>query len=280
MSWASQRRAGWAWWAFVSLSAADLTFAYGGRVVVDGVSLDVRPGALVAILGPNGSGKTTLVRLLSGALVPRSGRVRLDDEPIGAIDRRQLAQRIAFVPQETTLAFDYSVLEIVLMGRYPHLGAFEVEGPADLSASARALEATGTLEFADRPFMTLSGGEKQRVVIASALAQLDPGPAGRGPAGGGETGATGVLLLDEPTASLDLRYQIEIGALLERMVAGGLAVALTTHDLRLAARIATTVVLLSRGRVLAAGSPREVLTPDLVGALFEIDPAQAAPAIG
>ncbi len=263
------------------LSAGNLRFGYSpgrrgrgdhgrGDRVIDDVSLDIAAGDVVGILGPNGSGKTTLLRLLSGALSPRTGTVQLGGTDIARVPTRALAQQIALVPQETSLAFDYTVLEIVLMGRYPHLGAFEIEGPADLASAMAALHATGTADFADRGFRTLSGGEKQRVVIASALAQLDTGTE--------DERARRLLILDEPTASLDLRYQFEIGALLRRLHdASGLAILLSTHDLRFAASLCTRVVLLSSGRILAQGHPREVLTPDLVGRLFEVPPELAAP---
>ena len=198
---------------------------------------------------------------------PDTGSVVLGGAELSSLPRRALAQRIAVVPQETSLTFDYTVLEIVLMGRYPHLGALEVEGPADLAAAQAALQATGTSTFSDRPFRTLSGGEKQRVVIASALAQLDTG--GREPR---------LLLLDEPTASLDLRYQFEIGAVLKRLHdASGITILLSTHDLRFAASLCTRVVLLAAGRILAHGPPREVLTPELVGRLFDVPPHLTVP---
>ena len=261
------------------LSAADLRFGYpvrtGGRVpeagrVIDGVSIDVAAGDIVGILGPNGSGKTTLLRLLSGVLTPASGAVALAGTALARVPRRTLAQRVALVPQETALAFDYTVVEIVLMGRYPHLGPFEIEGPDDLASAMHALEATGTAQFADRPFRTLSGGEKQRVVIASALAQLD--------AGGGQSISDKVLMLDEPTASLDLKYQFEILAVLRRLHdATGLTILLSTHDLRFAMTLCTRVVLLSGGRILAQGPPREVMTPDSVAQLFDVPRELAAP---
>jgi iron complex transport system ATP-binding protein len=272
----------------VLLSAGNLQFGYGagrprsderGRpsLVIDNVSIDVADGDIVGILGPNGSGKTTLLRLLSGAIRPQAGHVRLAGADLSATPARVTARQIAVVPQETSLAFDYSALEIVLMGRYPHLGAFEIEGPDDLAAAMRALQATGTATLADRAFRTLSGGEKQRVVIASALAQLDsvtsaPLP----PAGSGSP--SGLLLLDEPTASLDLRYQFEIGAVLRRLhEASGLTILLSTHDLRFAAALCTRIVLLANGRILAQGRPSEVLTPDLVGRLFDVPGELAAP---
>src|SRR5262245_11051890 len=133
------------------------------------VSVEIPRGSFTGLLGPNGCGKTTLLKLMSGVLKPQSGEVRLEGEPIERLARRQLARRIAVVPQETHPAFDYTVMEMVLMGRHPHLGPFALEGPADLAIARDALEATGTAHLADRVYMTLSGGEKQRVIIASAL---------------------------------------------------------------------------------------------------------------
>ncbi len=269
------------------LSAGNLSFGYPARLrsdereraglVINDVSLDVADGDIVGILGPNGSGKTTLLRLLSGAIRPQAGVVRLAGVDLATIPARVTARQIAVVPQETSLAFDYSALEIVLMGRYPHLGAFEIEGPDDLAAAMRALQATGTATLADRAFRTLSGGEKQRVVIASALAQLDSAtPAPRAPSTSGSSSS--LLLLDEPTASLDLRYQFEIGAVLRRLhEASGITILLSTHDLRFAAALCTRIILLANGRILAQGRPREVLTPDLVGRLFDVPSELAAP---
>jgi iron complex transport system ATP-binding protein len=239
------------------LDAIDVAFAYDphGRLVVDGVSLAVGRGEIVGLLGPNGSGKTTMLRLLSGTLTATRGTVRLETTPIGSLSRRELAQRIAVVPQETHSAFDFSALEIVMMGRYPHLGAFELEGADDLAIAREALAATGTRALESRQFTTLSGGEKQRVVIASALAQ-----------------AAEILLLDEPTASLDLGFQIDITSLLAQLNRDrAVTMVVSTHDLNLAASLCTTLVLLKAGRVIAAGATREVLTRDHVRALYGVD---------
>jgi iron complex transport system ATP-binding protein len=180
------------------------------------------------------------------------------------------------VPQETHPAFDYTALEIVLMGRYPHLGAFEVEGPRDLTIARAALETTGTAHLAARLFDTLSGGEKQRVVIASALAQLSRADA----AGDGfRVNPNALLLLDEPTASLDLRYQLDVAAVLARLRDQGLTIVLSTHDLRLAASLSTSVVLLGRGAVLGSGAPRDALTAGAIAALYEIGADVAAPLV-
>ena len=300
----------------MSLRVADVKFGYGkgngdrgmAALVLHSVSLEVPDGAAVGILGPNGSGKTTLLRLMAGVARPWSGQVMLDGTDISTLSRRTVARQLAVVPQETVLTFDYSVLEMALMGRYPHLGTFELDGPEDRAVAMAALHATGTASLAARPFNTLSGGEKQRVVIASALAQLDTGqqsegpafaelrrgePKTHGPRENGQTGSgerqalgqgplavtkNGALLLDEPTASLDLRYQLEVAALLKRLrTERGLTIVLSTHDLRLAKAVCTHVVLLSRGRVLADGAAARVLTPPLIGQLFDVDPAVAAP---
>jgi ABC-type cobalamin/Fe3+-siderophores transport system ATPase subunit len=166
---------------------------------------------------------------------------------------------MAVVPQETHLAFDYTVLEVAMMGRYPHLGPFEIEGPADLSIVEEALEATGTRTLEDRLFGTLSGGEKQRVVIAGALAQV-------------HSAKPGTLLLDEPTASLDLGYQLEVAALLRRLHdERGVAIVISTHDLNLVASLCRTLVLMRAGMVVAAGQTHDVLTRDNVRQLYGVD---------
>ena len=229
--------------------------ARAGRDVLSSVSFAVRRGAIVGLLGPNGSGKTTLLRLVDGMLTPHEGRIALDGEPVSRLSRRELARRIAVVPQETHATFDFTALDIVLMGRYAHLGAFELEGPDDLRIARDAMAATGTTELEARAFDTLSGGEKQRVVIAGALAQ-----------------ASGMLLLDEPTASLDLRYQLDIAALLVSLNRDrGVTMLLSTHDLNLAAAICTELVLLRGGRVIASGPTADVLTAEAVRALYDVD---------
>ena len=239
------------------LWADNVSFRYAAAapLVVDGVTVRLIDGAFVGILGPNGSGKTTLLRLLSGTRRPTSGRVLLGNRPLDQLSRREAARQIAIVPQETELAFEYKAIEIVLMGRHPHMGVFAVEGPDDIRIAQDALAATGTSHLADRLFHELSGGEKQRVVIAAALAQ-----------------SANLLLLDEPTASLDLGYQLEISSLLQRLNRDhGVTMAISTHDLNLAASICRELILMRDGRVVAAGPTADVLTPENVNALYDVE---------
>ena len=240
------------------LVADNVSFAYGGSppgFELAEVTVRVPRADVFGVLGPNGSGKTTLLKLLAGSLRPTTGRVRLEDRDVSAIPRREIARRMAVVPQETRPAFDYTALEIVLMGRFPHLGPFELEGPDDIAIAQEALAATGTLPLQDRQFATLSGGERQRVVLASALAQ-----------------SAELLLLDEPTAALDLAYQIEIAAILTRLNRErGITLILSTHDLNFAASVCHTLVLLREGRVLATGRTDEVLTADTIQRLYGVD---------
>ena len=215
----------------------------------------------VGILGPNGSGKTTLLRLLAGTRHPSQGNVLLDDVDLARVARSVVARRMAVVPQDTHLAFDFTALEVALMGRYPHLSAFEIEGPRDIAIAREALAATGTLGLEDRLFDTLSGGERQRVVIAGALAQIS-----------GSDNKTGVLLLDEPTAALDLAYQLEVASLLRDLhQRTQIAVVVSTHDLNFAAGLCETLVLLKDGRVLASGPTVEVLTAANIRALYGVE---------
>jgi iron complex transport system ATP-binding protein len=239
------------------LRARHVSFAYrpGAPRVVDDVSIGVERGELIGVIGPNGSGKTTLLKIMSGALAPSTGAITLDDRPLAGWPRRALARRIALVPQDTHAPFDFSVLDIVLMGRFPHLGTFALEGPADLAIARQALAATGTAAFETRSFSTLSGGEKQRVVIAGALAQSPE-----------------LLLLDEPTASLDVGHQLEIQLLLRRLNQDQhVTMVLSTHDLNFAASLCRHLILLRNGRVVAQGPTAEVLTPDTVRTLYGVE---------
>ena len=242
------------------LRAEGVSFSYHATPVLREVSVALPAGGFLGILGPNGSGKTTLLRTLSGTLRPMRGHVLLEATDLASIPRRTLARRMAVVPQETHLAFDYTVLEVVMMGRYPHLGTFELEGPQDFAIAREALAATGTAPLEDRRFDTLSGGEKQRVIVAAALAQIT---AAQG---------DGILLLDEPTVALDLAYQLELGRLLRELQQRvPMAIAVSTHDLNFAASLCRTLVLLKGGSILASGPTDEVLTADHIRLLYDVD---------
>jgi iron complex transport system ATP-binding protein len=244
----------------MSLQSTAVSFGYspGGGAspfCLQEVSVTIARGSLTGLLGPNGCGKTTLLKLMSGVLRPQRGSIALSGRDLAGIPRRELARHVAVVPQETHPAFDYSAIEMVLMGRHPHLGPFRLEGPDDLTIARDAMAATSTDHLAHRPYMTLSGGEKQRVVIAGALAQ-----------------APDVLLLDEPTASLDLGYQLEVASLLARLNKDrGVTMVLATHDLNLAASLCDTLVMMRSGRVLAQGPTREVLTRAMIQQLYDVE---------
>jgi len=236
------------------LELAGVAVRLGPRAVLTGVDLDVAAGEVVGLLGRNGAGKTTLLRVASGALVPDAGRVRLDGRAQDAIERRARARIVALVPQDTQLAFPFSVAELVLMGRTPHLGWLGFEGAHDLDVARAAMARMGIAALADRSVLTLSGGERQLAMVARALAQ-EPR----------------LLLLDEPTAFLDLRHRLEVLTVVRELAAAGTSALVVSHDLGVAARFCDRLVLLGDGRVLANGPPRAVLTPDLLRAAFGIE---------
>jgi len=216
------------------------------------VSVEIAPGEIVGLIGPNSSGKTTLIRLLTRVLEPASGEIRLEGVPVPRLSRTELARRVAVVPQGVLPQFPFTVGELVLMGRYPHDPGRYFESPRDRSVAREAMEATGVLELADMPLEHLSGGERQRAVIARALAQ-EPR----------------LLVLDEPTAHLDLRYQVEAAALLRRLNRErGTTVLLVSHDLNLAAEVCDRLLLMNQGRVAALGAPEAVLDEVLLASVF------------
>jgi len=235
--------------------ATDLRFGYSTRLDFLGpVNLEVRPGQCWAIVGPNGAGKTTLLRLMAGLIRPRGGSVRLNGVDLEAISPRHRARRIAFVPQHAAANVHQSVREIVLLGRYPHRPLSLFESVEDHRVAEEAMRITSILEFADRTLATLSGGEAQRVHIAASLAQQPS-----------------LLLLDEPTASLDLRQQLVIFDILRRRaVEDNVTVVVVTHDVNLAARYCSHVVLLDDGKVAAVGPPEAVVTPDVLEPVYGV----------
>jgi iron complex transport system ATP-binding protein len=252
------------------LDATDVRVRYAGapRPALDGVSCSVPSGTLFAVLGPNGSGKSTLLRALLGAVPLESGGVCLDEKPVEDWSRRELARWVGAVPQSEPLPFPITARDLVAMGRYAHLGPLQGERASDREAVEAALERCDVTELSDRLVQTLSGGELQRVRIARALAQQPR-----------------ALLLDEPTASLDIRHEMGILELLRGSAECGITVLLVTHHLDLAARYADRILLLDRGRLAAEGPPREVLTPENVESVYrwpvavEDDPRTGSPRV-
>lgn len=235
-----------------TLTAQNIEFAYDGQTVLNGVDVSLEKRGLVALLGPNGSGKTTLLKILSGILPPRVGHVMMDGADLHTLNRRQIAQRIAMVPQELHVPFAFTVREMVLLGRTPYTRPLLGESAHDHAAVDRAMDLTETRALADRVFGELSGGEQQRVVIAMALAQEPQ-----------------ILLLDEPTVHLDINHQIEVLELIRKLNRErGLTVLATMHDLNLASLYFDRLILLNEGRIIVEGKPSEVLSAERVQAVF------------
>ncbi len=233
------------------LALTDVGCGYGAVPVLDGVSLAVAAGELVAVVGPNGAGKTTLARVIGGLLPARRGQVRVDGRDPATTPRRELARTLAYLPQRYELAFPFTALEIVLMGRYAHRAGPGLERAPDLAAAEAAMTRCDVAPLADRRFDTLSGGERRRVLVAQALCQ----------------GAR-LLLLDEPTAGLDPAHAIAVMAALAAERDRGAAAVVVTHDLDLAARAADRVVVLERGRVVADAPPAEAFAAPAVARAF------------
>jgi iron complex transport system ATP-binding protein len=246
------------------LTVRDLSVAYGRRTVVADVALSVGAGEFVAVIGPNGAGKTSLMKAVAG-LVPAKGEIAIGGTALGALSLAERARRIAYLPQGHVFHWPLAVADIVALGRLPR-GAGADLSEADLAAVNAAMAATGTGEYAARRVTTLSGGERARVAVARVLATEAP-----------------LILADEPTASLDPRYQIVVTDILRRHASGGGAVVAVLHDLGLAARAADRLVVLDKGRIVADGPPREVLTPerlaDTFGVSAEIVDIHGTPAV-
>ena len=224
----------------------------GGTTILTEIDAAVGTGRLVGLIGPNGAGKTTLLRTINGIVTPAAGAVRVDGIRVDEANPRAVSRRVATVPQDTTLAFDFTVEDVIGMGRTPYRSRIAGRDPAGPERVRRAMERTQTLEFADRPIGQLSGGERQRVILARALAQDTP-----------------VLLLDEPTASLDINHQVRTFELIRSLVAAGeKTIMAAIHDLNLAAHYCDKLFLLGDGRLLAAGEPAEVLTEDRLSRAF------------
>jgi iron complex transport system ATP-binding protein len=244
------------------LQTTDLSVRLNGALIVDQAALSLKAGELTALIGPNGAGKTTLVRALAG-LIPASGRIELDGRPLADFSARERARRIANLPQGHVFHWPMAVAAVVALGRHPHADNFAPLSDDDRAAVSRALVATATEAWAARPVTTLSGGERARVALARALASEAP-----------------ILLADEPTVSLDPRHQLVVMELLARRARDGAAVLAIVHDLALAARFADRIMVMDRGRLVADGSPREVLTPERIAAVFAVEAVIADSGLG
>lgn len=234
------------------LRAESVTYRAGDATLVDEVSLDVQPGALLALVGPNGAGKSTLLRLLSGLLRPSQGSVTLDGRPLSSIGAKELARKRAVLAQDNQVSFAFRVDEVVAMGRAPWRGTGLAE--RDDEAVREALQLADVTHLAERSFLSLSGGEKARVSLARVLAQAAP-----------------IMMLDEPTAALDLRHQEDVLRVASASARSGTAVVIVVHDLSLAAAYADQVVMLDAGRIVSRGTPGHVLNAPTISDVYGID---------
>ena len=238
--------------SLMALSLRKIEHDYGLGPVLQGISLEVPAGDFLLVIGANGAGKSTLLRIAAGLLAPRRGEALLGKDAASSLSRTEIARRVAWVPQESSMSFPFRVIEAVLMGRHPHLGAWQFEGRADREQAREALARVGLAGFEQRLFGELSGGERQRVVLARAIAQQAP-----------------LLLLDEPTAFLDLRHQAAIYDILADLNEAGSTIVAVTHDPNLAGIYCKRVLAMREGRVRALGSPGEVLRRELLEEIYE-----------
>jgi len=229
----------------IKIEMQNVCLGYGRKVVLEDINFQVMPGEMVGLIGPNGCGKSTIIRALSRIITPHSGKILVDGKDVVRIPRRDLALLLGVVPQMPLLPSVFTAFEVVLMGRNPHLGLFQYEGPRELAITWRAMERTATHSLAERRVSELSGGEIQCLLMARVLAQ-----------------ETKAILLDEPTANLDIGRQIEILDLIKNLCQeNNLAVLAALHDLNLASQYCDRLVLINNGRVHAEGTPREVIVP-------------------
>jgi iron complex transport system ATP-binding protein len=237
------------------IEARNVNFSYAAKPVMENVSFAIDEAQIVAVIGPNGSGKTTLLKIINGMLFPDAGQILIDGKETGRWQRKEIAQKVAIVPQETAMIFPFYAEEIVLMGRFPHLGSYSFEDKKDYKIIRESMEKTDTLSFANRRFSELSAGERQRVLIARALAQEPK-----------------ILLLDESTVFLDLKHQAQFLALLRQLnLEQKLTVIFVTHDINLAAQNANRIILLDSGKIYAIGNPAEVITAANIKEVYDVD---------
>ncbi|MFC1919433.1 ABC transporter ATP-binding protein [Chloroflexota bacterium] len=239
----------------VMLEAKGISLGYHHKAVLSDIFLKAIPGEIVGLIGPNGCGKSTLIRGMCRVIEPWSGQVFINGRDIAEIHRQELARLIAVVPQTPLLPPAFTAFEVVLMGRTPHLGWFRSESASDITIAWKAMQSTGTASFAERRVGELSGGERQRVTIARALSQEPK-----------------VMLLDEPTAHLDINYQIQImDTVLNLCSKGNIAVVIALHDLNLAAQYCQRLILLNKGRIYFEGTPDQVITGETIREIYGVE---------
>ena len=236
-----------------TIAARDVSCEVGAALLLDGVDLTADRAQMIGLIGPNGAGKSTLLRTIAGILGHDHGAVLLDGAEIGSLSPKDIASNLALVPQIAPYTHSFTSLELVLMGRYPHLGRFQIESERDRDIARSAMALTETDKLSDRTLDTLSGGERQRVFVSRALAQKPR-----------------VLLLDEPTSNLDILHQLKVLSLVRRLVDSGLTAIAAIHDLHMAARYCDRLVLLSGGRVAATGTPEQVLSAENIESAFGV----------
>ena len=237
------------------IQVQNISFAYDQIPVLHSISINIPVGQFIGVIGPNGSGKSTLLKLLGGVLTADSGNLLFNGADYRDQNRKQLARSITWVAQDHPMVFPFKVSEIVLMGRHPYLSPFTFEGEEDIEIVRSAMERTQTLQFAQRSFNEISGGEKQRVMIAGAIAQEPE-----------------VMILDEPTSALDIKYQIQILNILKKLNADkNLTVILAMHDLHLASKYCDRLILLDHGQIFQDGSPEEVLKKDHIEKVYGVE---------
>ncbi len=230
-------------------------FSYGKREVLQNLNFIIHPGEVLGIIGPNGSGKTTLLKILGGFFKPSKGVVWLGEKNLSGISSKQMARNVAVVPQEHSLVFPYTVMEVVLMGRYPHLDGWTFEGKEEIRIARQAMGRMDIEHLRHRFFFELSGGEKQRVIIARALTQQPQ-----------------ILLLDEPSTFLDLHHQVGILRMLNGLnVKTGLTIVMISHDLNMASQFCQRLLLLNEGKVSVIGNPEEVLTAEKIREIYRCE---------
>ncbi len=240
-----------------SLEVENLKFAYKNDLVLRDISFNIEKGKFLSIIGPNGSGKSTILKLLNNIYYSKSAKILVDGKNLNTFKKKDLARKMALVPQDTIIDYEFTVEEVVLMGRHPYKGRFEKENGNDSKIVREALELTNTLHLKDRIITEVSGGERQRVVIARALAQ-----------------DTSIILLDEPTAHLDINHQIEILDLLKKLnKEKGTTIILVIHDINLGVRYSEEVIMLSKGKILGQGSPEKVITRDNIQLAYNMEVA-------